>query len=404
MTSEVPKFIIKKNFQKSEKTNIYVDDVLTQSELTEICFRLTGKKEFECNFVDNNYEDELIEKSYNKGRLAILHYDSRVMYITFSEKKIGSRNSSVQSVPSAFNSYYLNNNSNKELYYYFLDDIEGNPSTDYHMFMYRLMKTSGFIFINDMETIGKNVLEFMTIEDLILSKRKLREKTRGNNSSYITKNEALVTEIFGKTYGANKYETSMICYAASKLIGDFEELTLYQVQDKSLSVLPKNSLQVLAQMGNVNVKEINSFDEKEEFEKANSLRSPKYIFGLLERLGDKKCAMCNCDIPEIIQGAHIWPVSKIKKETDISYEDKLSHATSDNNGIWLCQNHHKLFDSNTIILLENGNFIYNKEQLSESNLEYLNEITKHSTVMDKVINSEFIFYLKKRNADMCLIN
>lgn len=404
MTSEVPKFIIKKNFQKSEKTNIYVDDVLTQSELTEICFRLTGKKEFECNFVDNNYEDELIEKSYNKGRLAILHYDSRVMYITFSEKKIGSRNSSVQSVPSAFNSYYLNNNSNKELYYYFLDDIEGNPSTDYHMFMYRLMKTSGFIFINDMETIGKNVLEFMTIEDLILSKRKLREKTRGNNSSYITKNEALVTEIFGKTYGANKYETSMICYAASKLIGDFEELTLYQVQDKSLSVLPKNSLQVLAQMGNVNVKEINSFDEKEEFEKANSLRSPKYIFGLLERLGDKKCAMCNCDIPEIIQGAHIWPVSKIKKETDISYEDKLSHATSDNNGIWLCQNHHKLFDSNTIILLENGNFIYNKEQLSESNLEYLNEITKHSTVMDKVINSEFIFYLKKRNADICLIN
>lgn len=404
MTSEVPKFIIKKNFQKSEKTNIYVDDVLTQSELTEICFRLTGKKEFECNFVDNNYEDELIEKSYNKGRLAILHYDSRVMYITFSEKKIGSRNSSVQSVPSAFNSYYLNNNSNKELYYYFLDDIEGNPSTDYHMFMYRLMKTSGFIFINDMETIGKNVLEFMTIEDLILSKRKLREKTRGNNSSYITKNEALVTEIFGKTYGANKYETSMICYAASKLIGDFEELTLYQVQDKSLSVLPKNSLQVLAQMGNVNVKEINSFDEKEEFEKSNSLRSPKYIFGLLERLGDKKCAMCNCDIPEIIQGAHIWPVSKIKKETDISYEDKLSHATSDNNGIWLCQNHHKLFDSNTIILLENGNFIYNKEQLSESNLEYLNEITKHSTVMDKVINSEFIFYLKKRNADICLIN
>ncbi|MBX9041518.1 HNH endonuclease signature motif containing protein [Enterococcus durans] len=404
MISEIPKFIIKKNFQKSKKKNVYVDDVLTQSDLTEICLRLTGKKEFECNFVDNNYEDEFIEKSYNKGRLAILHYDSRVMYITFSEKNIGSRNSSVQSVPSAFNSYYLNNNSNKELYYYFLDDIEGNPSTDYHMFMYRLMKTSGFIFINDMEVIGKNVLEFVTIEDLILSKRKLREKTRGNNSSYITKNEALVTEIFGKTYGANKYETSMICYAASKLIGESQELTLYQVQDQSLSVLPKKSLQVLAQMRNVNVKEINSFDEKDEFYKANSLRSPKYIFGLLERLGDKKCAMCNCDIPEIIQGAHIWPVSKIKKEPDISDEDKLSHAISDNNGIWLCQNHHKLFDSNTIILLEDGNFIYNKEKLSESNLEYLDEITKHSTLTNKVINTEFIFYLNKRNADILLIN
>ena len=73
-----------------------------------------------------------LEKSYNKGRMAIMHYKDSVSYISFSELEIGGRNSSVQSVPTAFNMYFSNPYPNKRLYYYFLN-VSRNAETDYQI-------------------------------------------------------------------------------------------------------------------------------------------------------------------------------------------------------------------------------------------------------------------------------
>ncbi|MEG1738739.1 MAG: hypothetical protein RR259_10995 [Odoribacter sp.] len=70
-----------------------------------------------------DYEDEFLERTYNKGRMAIMQYKDEVSYITFSEQKIGGRNSSVQSVPTAFNMFYINPYPKKRLYYYFLNTV-----------------------------------------------------------------------------------------------------------------------------------------------------------------------------------------------------------------------------------------------------------------------------------------
>lgn len=145
--STKPLFIIKKNLQKSEQTGNYFDDVITEEVLQDVCYKLTGEKEFDFEFVDNEYEDEFLSKSYNKGRIATLRYKSDIMFISFSEKEIGGRNSSVQSIPTAFNIYYNINYPNKKLYYYFLDH-RGNAETDYLIMIYRLMKTIGFKFLN----------------------------------------------------------------------------------------------------------------------------------------------------------------------------------------------------------------------------------------------------------------
>ena len=64
--------------------------------------------------------------------------------------------------------------------------------------------------------------------------------------------------------------------------------------------------------------------EESEFRENNSLRSPRYIYNLLEKLGDKKCALCECEIPQIIQGAHIWPVADIKMNNNINQDEKTS--------------------------------------------------------------------------------
>jgi hypothetical protein len=138
----LPKFVIKKNLQKSAKTGVFFSDHITQDILKDVCTKVTGQVEFETCFVDNNYVDDHLQNGYNKGRLAILYYNGTANYISFSEKDIGGRNSSVQSVPTAYNMFYLNPYTNKAIYYYFLCET-GNADTDYHILIYRLMKTVG---------------------------------------------------------------------------------------------------------------------------------------------------------------------------------------------------------------------------------------------------------------------
>ena len=220
---------------------------------------------------------------------------------------------------------------------------------------------------------------------------------RNNNSTYITKSSKNNYDILGKTYGTNKYETSIICYALSFLARKKQILTLYAVTDNGLSALPESSREVLNLLGNIRVTATNITLEKSNFAKTNILRSPKYVFNLLERLGDKKCAFCNCAIPEIIQGAHIWPIAQIKKDSSLTDDEKFAHAISKDNGLWLCQNHHKLFDENTIQIQENREIIYSSD-LSEEDLDYLNEITKVSEILEDYLNDNTVYYLRRRNS------
>ena len=212
---ERPIFIIKKNMQKSLLTGIYFDSLITYEILADCCLQILGKSEFDVNFVDNSYHDDFLDATYNQGRLAILHYQETVYYISFSDEKCEGRNSGIQSVPTAFNRYYLNNYPNKELYFYFLP-CSGNNATSYYQFMYRLMKTSGFKFLNIPQSIGA-IYPFSTIDDIIRARKENRERNSGNNATYLIKSSANEYEIYGKTYGANKYDTSLICYAVSAI-------------------------------------------------------------------------------------------------------------------------------------------------------------------------------------------
>ena len=145
MKYDIPHFVIKNNLQKSKQTNVYFGDAVTPEVLKDVCKRITDLDNFSYEYVNNDYTDDFLPPTYNKGRMALLYYKNDVMYISFSEKDINGRNSSVQSVPTAFNMFFSNTYDNKRLYYYFLS-VEGNPETDYHILIYRLMKTIGFHF------------------------------------------------------------------------------------------------------------------------------------------------------------------------------------------------------------------------------------------------------------------
>ena len=103
---------------------------------------------------------------------------------------------------------------------------------------------------------------------------------------------------------------------------------------------------------------------------------------------------CHCEIPEIIEGAHIWPVSIIKKQP-IPFNEQFAHAISGDNGIWLCENHHKLFDENIIKFDNKGKLKINTSVADEK--AFIKKITEESCLPDYYHSDNFFKYLRLRN-------
>ncbi len=372
-----------------------MNNILTADVLKDICMKITGQEKFDVQFVDDKYEDECLSKSYNKGRLAIFKYENKNAFISFSEKEVRGRNSAVQSVGSAFNIFYQSRASNKKLYYYFLGS---GPEfeTDYLRAIYRQMQTMGFHFLNP-EALSTSIDSFSSIEDLIFSRRITSGKNKSNNSSYITKESATEIEIYGKTYGANKYAAAMLGYTASIIAKPGQHITFYEVLEGNLKHMPKLSAHILKCMGNVDIVPTKLEFDKKLCKERNNLRSPRYKLNLLDKIGMKHCALCHCEIPEIVQGAHVWPVHDIKKHP-ITFDEQFRHATSGDNGIWLCENHHKLFDEHIIRFDKEARVQFYTSD--KKNLNYLHKITLEEQLDEIYLSDDFFRYLRMRNKAM----
>jgi len=375
-----PHFTIKNRFQK--RSELY-EDILATDILRDVCQRLTGRRDYAVTFDDTDY---------NIGRLAILEYNGTINYVSFSEFEIGSRNSFFQSFPSALVKYHQEANPRKNINFYFLEP-DGNIETPYFIFMYRLMKTAGTNFLNERDYLTAVINPFNSVSDIIVQRDLNRGRNRGNVSSYVTIDENDTLQIFGKTYGANKYETTLLCLAIHEITP--YSMELYEIQEGNLRQLPRGARDVISSLG-IDVITSDLVLEREEFETNDSLRSPTYIYNLLEKLGEKKCSLCDCEIPQIIQGSHIWPVTSIKRVHNISIEQKIQYAIDGDNGLWLCNNHHKLFDINMLYITQDGRLKY-KANIEQAHEECLRNFTVNSRIPDEILTPNFIDYLDKRN-------
>lgn len=129
----IAKIKINNNFQKS---SITYRQLLSDNVLKDICIKVTGQDRYNVEFLDET----------NVGRLVTIKYKGVKNYVTLSETDFNKgRNSAMQSAASALTRFYLDDFANKNIYFYFLD-FNGNPTTSYLTFMYRLLKTSGIIF------------------------------------------------------------------------------------------------------------------------------------------------------------------------------------------------------------------------------------------------------------------
>lgn len=198
----------------------------------------------------------------------------------------------------------------------------------------------------------------------------------------------------------NKYDTVMFCYALSTLAQPYQKLVLYEIPEGNLKELPEPSKEVISKMNKIQIISTDIKLEKQIFN--NNLRSPRFIFNMLEKFGEKSCALCECKVPELIQGARIWNVFDIKRNAYLSEGEKLEHATDGDNGIWLCANHHKLFDENFFTFNSYGQIIY-RNDIKEQDLSYINKITEELKISEKYITQKFLSYLNERNKNLTQI-
>ena len=328
----------------AQKTPGAFDRILTREVLLDICQLVTGQ---------SNYHIVKDCTTYNRGRLLLVEYEGIINYVSLSEASIEGRNSSLQSVPTAISLFYADERQNKRLCYYFIPHI-GNAFTEYHLFVYRLLMTAGVEFLNISTYYKQSVLPYRNVDDLIIDRRENQTSNSSNNSSYVSKTSDKI-QIYAKTFGASKYESTLLAVAVSHIAD--RPIDLFNICEQDLKSLPQSSVNTIEGLGNITMHNTSLFLERREYLQQTDrteLRSASYLYNLFSRLGAKRCALCGCEIPEIIQGAHIWGVSQISKAPGIDDDTKFNHAVSGHNGLWLCQNHHKLFDSNIIILDSNG--------------------------------------------------
>jgi len=127
------------------------------------------------------------------------------------------------------------------------------------------MLTAGIDFLNHAEYLSQPLNPFISVEDVIAARNINKERNQSNNSSYVTKGDNHIIQIYGKTYGANKYETTLFCIAFSRISNN--QIELYQICEQDLKAIPQRCANVISSLGNVRIIQTDLTMERNSFEK-----------------------------------------------------------------------------------------------------------------------------------------
>lgn len=171
--------------------------------------------------------------------------------------------------------------------------------------------------------------------------------------------------------------------------------------------------------------------QKDQFNRAkknNELRNQELFKNNMRARGiQTKCCLCGCEIENILEAAHIWGIAELKKadtktirsvisnkamqdliditseHKDDDFYKKYMIANSGDNGIWLCSNHHGLFDSHYFCFdSENGKIIINTQKLQENSslMEFFNKITTNRQLPNEVMSEKTKIFLSKNQINI----
>lgn len=303
---------------------------------------------------------------------------------------------------------------NLKLYFYLLDTDKTYPHNKFNLFSYRELATLGFDILNIDKVNFKEFNEYgfrpnsnytniayPSFNKLMNDKLAISARNSGNIPAYLQCVETeeadgtISTEKYiykFKSLGAQSYDSGITMWALDVLAKREHKnleflLTLehygFRKNNSGVKITKDLTGPVKDLLSHVGISINYETDEEilqehnrmlSAFEKAkknNELRNQTLFRNNLRAKGiQTKCAICGCDIENILEAAHLWGVSQIKDESgkiinkvlqihcmhdliDLSnpycndmFYKRYVLANSGDNGVWLCSNHHGMFDSN----------------------------------------------------------
>lgn len=251
-----------------------------------------------------------------------------------------------------------------------------------------------------------------------------------------------------KALGANAYDSFLTMWTLYELASEERKnlefafvsekwnFRLGQPDEKMTSDFPRTIIDLFAQIGlDIHYEssdEIRQQLEREEDQysrakKNDDVRNQELFRNNLRAKGVvMRCPLCGCEMEDILEAAHIWSVSDIRgasyekieevlsmvDEADIvditnpHHDDlfykKYSIANSGDNGVWLCSNHHGLFDSNCYCFDTEYGKILMVREISESNMEFFREITKNDRLPSEILNKNTKVFINERKRSLFL--
>ena len=369
---------------------------MTEDEYKDIVNRSVGDVDF---IVKEDF------RGHNSGQYIKLKMADTIKYICLSRKIASeSRNAFIlQNFPSAYQHYLEEKNPKKTFEYYIRDFSTSHPP--FAIFSYKLLLTGGIKILNlDKVKVSEKAIlfdyttPFNDYKQMRTYRLSLSKRNSSNNSTTFEENDDEIS-VYGKSYGANGRETTAICLALSRLVPG-KNIKLYNVNETDKNHLadidPANRY-ILENIG------IELNDDRMDFEsndeKVIAKRNTRlFHYNLLQKYKEKKCYLCGCDIEKVIQGAHIYSSTDIL-HSSLSEEEKTKQIVDADNGIWLCANHHLLFDYLLIYFKEK--YLYASDTLNKNQIEYIkNSITQgHFLRNEKIPKGENFLGFKINDFD-----
>ena len=395
----------KSRSENPDQNGVFWPDFISNDDFQQMCYEATGSKKYILKWLneDKNITSGERKYNYNVGSVVTIKFNDKITYITLGYPFNDGRNSYFQQIGPAYRRFLEDQSQDKNFMFYALPINRpqnfGKVLTTYHHFMYSILSAAG-ISGNWLEFLENEPAKFQNIEKLIGVRNRLSKKN--NNASYVYfDSEEDAFFLFLKTYGASKYESFFLALAVINIEKN-KRIEIRELEEGELTGLPIWAQRHIEDVSKGRVLCHSLEMEMDEHREPvimfpPSLRTPRYRVNVLKRCGSEICAFCEEKDSRNIQAAHIWDVHKIRVLA-LENEDNIElwdYASDGYNGLWLCSEHHRPFDSNTLLIDEEGCILFNT-MISEKVIKnFRNSITK-TKIDQKFITKQFLFYLRKR--------
>lgn len=373
----------------------------------------------------------------------------------------------IQGINKIFSRYFelCEDSDEVQLYFYLLDTNRSYPSNKFNLCSYRMLTTLGFDVLNLDEisfdefrsfgfrpTSDFSNLSYPSFNKLMNDKLAISKFNSGNIPAYLKCEEVvledgtIVTEKYIYTFkalGAQAYDCFLTMWTLHTLaIREKKKLEFlfssesygHRIPNRVVKFtkdLPKPVKKLLSIVG-INVhyetsdeilQAINNYLSQYNRAKANNDLRNQTLFrnNMREKGMPTKCAICGCEVEDLLEAAHIWGVAQIKQEdgrtinrliTNTALQDlidesmpyhneqfykKYTLVNSGDNGIWLCRNHHGLFDNNYFCFdSEYGKVIFKFAR--KEDIEHILGVSDVTDIQlgENILNERTKIFLQKR--------